>query len=92
MTNEEAIRLIKIVRDCGSYGNSSDFKFTDAFNYAIVAIDRQIPKKPIIKIEDYRGTDEPFCPCCGEWIGWAGFEEKHCTECGQAIDWSDSDE
>ena len=62
------------------------------------ALEKQIPKKPIVNSEIYHYVDyeEFFCPCCksriiarldGEFI--AGKKQKHCQECGQALDFSE---
>ena len=57
---------------------------------AIVALEKQIPKK-VIDIH----VDEYYCPVCGaEHTG--GYDalnsnsriDKYCPECGQALDWS----
>jgi predicted SprT family Zn-dependent metalloprotease len=64
-----------------------------------IALEKQIPKKPIKKTEflsyeyiSYR------CPICnqhflskieGEFV--AGTKPKYCYKCGQALDWSDTE-
>ena len=70
----------------------------EEMNIAIKALEKQIPKKPIVNSEIYHYVDyeELFCPCCksriiarldGEFI--AGKKQKYCHECGQALDWSE---
>lgn len=49
--NKEAIKLIKIVRDCGGYRNTEGFAFTDAFNVAIKLLEKQ-EKLEAMKNED----------------------------------------
>lgn len=60
------------------------------------ALEKQIPKKPIMEKSNNICFDEFCCPSCkkriisrldGEWI--AGKTQKYCDECGQAIDWSE---
>ena len=62
----------------------------------IVAIDKQIPKKPIYSDFDDDGDDRiiPYkatCPVCEyefEFGTWNEDENHHCI-CGQKIDWSE---
>lgn len=65
-------------------------EFEESIKFALDAIDKQVPKKPI-----YRWTgDETVveCPCCEKYpfdlseYEWA---RKFCGNCGQAIDWSE---
>lgn len=68
---------------------------------AIYALEKQIPKKPILDSRTCRYVDyqEFFCPYCrnriisrldGDFI--AGRKQKHCDNCGQALDWSEAEE
>jgi hypothetical protein len=55
-----------------------------------VALEKQMPKKPII--HGYRegreiNTISFTCPICNKHIG----RENFCKHCGQAIDWSDTE-
>lgn len=85
MTSQEAIELIsKIafsVKDEIEEIKAS--KFITALKMAKEALEKQIPKKPIIK-------DWMNCPSCN----W-GLEllkgTRHCPKCGQALDWSDAE-
>ena len=73
-----------------------------AIQMAISALERQIPKKPLIKTHTYSGSDDDFtnkyyCPVCNELIVcedtngyYAGKIVEHCP-CGQALDWSDEE-
>ena len=65
---------------------------------ALLCIEKQTPKKPIVNSEIYHYVDyeELFCPYCksriiarldGEFI--AGKKQKYCQECGQALDWGE---
>ena len=60
------------------------FDYTLAFEETIKLLEKQIPKKPLSKINTK--TDWRFiCPNCGE--KWA-FKCNYCPNCGQRIDWS----
>ena len=71
---------------CEGYQNDDTCKNCE-INFAIKAIDKQIPKKPVSKYK-YR-DGENVCPscetenCCRIVMFW----EKFCPDCGQAIDW-----
>lgn len=88
MTIEEAIKLLEIqkpVLGCKEYKKP----LMCAYEMAIKAMEKQIPKKPLQYEHDY------ICLCCGyvlaesvddncdleeEMAGW-------CPYCGQKIDW-----
>lgn len=59
---------------------------------AIYALEKQIPKKPILKEYGFFGP-YPFCSWCDNALintrndSW--HKEKFCPNCGQALDWSD---
>lgn len=53
-----------------------------------IAIEKQIPKKPLDISKLYNG-DYGYCPCCNRVV--SDYEEmKVCSDCGQALDWSDT--
>ena len=61
----------------------------------IKALEKQIPKNPIIHINDIDKGRLACCPVCDSNVDWTyeGFwrkgNPKYCKNCGQAIDWSD---
>ena len=69
-----------------------------------IAINKQIPKKPIRKempySEEVGFNDEWYCPTCNSYVGYftEGMSEpeqmEYCNECGQHIarDWSEDDD
>lgn len=65
----------------------------------LVALDKQIPKKPIYSDYDENELEEivPYkatCPFCGyefEFGYWNEYDNHHCV-CGQSIDWREQDE
>lgn len=71
----------------------------EANGQAILALEKQIPKKPTphkvevdkIKIGNAnwcKGTTVYKCPCCNELISRI---YAYCYKCGQALDWSDTE-
>lgn len=83
MTHEEAIKQLNSV---AIY--HFDKYTTDAINMAIEALEKQIPKKPIIReAEDYFGyTEYVICPNC-EKVEFGHEHPCFCRLCGQAINW-----
>ena len=93
MTNQEAIETIKIAIAEVEWNYPMDYSI--AFDMAITALEKQIPKKP----EEYE--DKYYaCPVCGNVLlhKWEKYPTKlmsknnglpYCLSCGQAIDWSE---
>lgn len=79
ITEKIAISILNSARPRkGSYD-----RLQAAFDMAIEALQKQIPKKPIF-------SGLYACPCCRTIMLRGSFESKgkHCKECGQKIDWS----
>lgn len=79
-------------RDCQSCDlvmNDKDIVF--AYKNAISALEKQIPKKPILDKEQTMRYVMTFtCPTCGK--GFTGTKVcSYCYHCGQALDWSDEE-
>lgn len=98
MIAEEAIDILDrcCIGDCelctknerhGGHCEGSNYAFS-AIAEAQKALDKQIPKKPIIrKTEDYFGYVEYIlCPNC-EKVEFGHEHPCFCNLCGQAIDW-----
>ena len=65
---------------CDGY-QKDDACETCEINFAIKAIDKQIPKKPEIKDEYY------VCPICGVYQETSEGNPPYCINCGQRILW-----
>lgn len=68
--------------------------FGEALEIAIKALEKQIPKKPIMK-PYFDDMEEEYlcCPTCGEILtDRIPMDNKdfyfHCLNCGQKLDWS----
>ena len=88
MTYEEAIKHFKSLQK--RYTKEHNGRMCEKVNLALEALDKQIPKKPIIReTEDHFGyVKYILCPNCKE----VEFGHEHpcfCKLCGQAIDWED---
>lgn len=94
MTNKEAIETIKIAMAEVEWNYPMDY--TVAFEMAIDAIEKQVPKKPInTKIATLNKSPEAIswesihcCPICKSNLV---SQYKYCPQCGLEIDWSDED-
>lgn len=82
MTYEEAIKNINALNAvCGQKG-LYDAEFESALALAILALEKQIPKKPY-KDNENGLYEKEHCPSCHRSL----FPNDHHCECGQAIDW-----
>lgn len=64
-------------------------KLIEANGQAILALEKQIPKKPILDTIFPSGVKWFRCPACNH----NGIEKSgcYCHSCGQALDWSDTE-
>ncbi|MDD3747667.1 MAG: hypothetical protein PHD70_14500 [Anaerostipes sp.] len=95
MTNEEAIRYLKITRDCREDGSVGELT-RQMCDKAIEALEKQIPKKvnidnaTSVKAFDGENKVETFkcvpCPICGKWIV-KNESTRYCSSCGQKLKW-----
>ena len=94
MTPKEAIETIKIA--IAEVEWNYPLNYAVAFEIAIEALEKQIPRKPIEDTANLTDFKIFHCPICnkrivsrldGEWI--AGRPQKYCDNCGQALDWSE---
>ena len=90
MTIEEAIKLLEIqkpVMGCKEYKKP----LMTAYDMAIAALEKQIPKKPYFEGDGYADGqlvyDTWICPNCEKRYEVYYEEYDHCPKCGQAIDW-----
>lgn len=82
MTYEEAIKNINALNAvCGQKG-LYDAEFESALALAILALEKQIPKKPY-KDNENGVYEKEHCPSCHRSL----FPNDHHCKCGQAIDW-----
>nr|DAM13234.1 MAG TPA: hydrogenase/urease nickel incorporation protein [Bacteriophage sp.] len=92
MEESEAIKELHKIRPRGGIIPQ---KRAEALDVAIQALEKQIPKKPIMK-QYFEDLEEEYlcCPTCGEILtDRIPADNKtfyfHCMNCGQKLDWSD---
>lgn len=95
MTYEEALKALRDFIGCLVPARATivEYKRFEAFNKAIEALEKQIPKKP------KRVDHWALCPTCyskygfsyDTLVGMRGLKtgECHCLNCGQAILWEE---
>ena len=76
MNEQEAIKLLDNLDGMIEDNHGSDYDM--AFNMAIKALEKQIPKKVV-------AGAWCKCPSCGELFA---SDWKFCFECGQKLDWT----
>ena len=90
MTPEEALQSVLryCSEECGKIDTCRGEDKECAEAAVIKALEKQIPKKPIIrKAEDYFGNvKHTLCPNCQE-TEFVFTQPCFCHHCGQAIDW-----
>ena len=82
-----AAKAIEIISRKSSIPNDGE-TFEDiekAYDMAIEALVKQIPRKPLDVTMEYDG-DYGKCPCCNRTVG-DFHESKQCRNCGQMLDW-----
>ena len=83
MAPQEAIMIIKIAISEVKWNFSMNYAV--AFETAIEALEKQIPKSPLDITMEYNG-DYGKCPCCGTPVS-DFYEKRMCRNCGQRLDW-----
>lgn len=88
----EAIECLKSNKPTSGY-----VMLQESIDMAIQALEKQIPKKPIMK-QYFENLEEKYlcCPTCGEILtDRIPADNKtfyfHCMNCGQKFDWSDAE-
>ena len=81
MTPEEAIKTIE--NRFNIMGYCEDEKLSDALDVAIEALEKQIPKEPIVVTWELHR-----CSNCNAFV-IKGLFHKYCQRCGQAIKWEE---
>lgn len=94
MTNEDAIETINIAMAEVEWEYPMDY--TVAFEMAIDALERQVPKKPTkTKIATLNKSPEAISwetiHCCPRCESNLAPQYKYCPQCGLEIDWSDEE-
>ena len=81
MTENEALEIIKRKSSIPMDNETFD-EIEEAYDIAIEALEKQIPKKP--DIEKFWGYDDLMCPNCK---GYKIRKPNYCSSCGQHLDW-----
>lgn len=99
MTREEAIKLLEHISiaytPTDAYGDYDDPQpYEEAIDMAIKALEREIPKNPIVNyVADSDGArrlnsgwteDSYLCPVCHTYFGEV-FDKGYCRKCGQKL-------
>ena len=80
MTNKEAIDIIKTAIADVEWNHPMDY--AAAFEEAIKALRKQVPKKIARTKDNYR---LPICPICGGSVQ----RKSYCCDCGQRLEWNE---
>ena len=96
MEENQAIEIVK--KEKAYMDNHAGKAQSEAFQMAINALEKQMPKKPR-KTDSYRGVLKRVyayvCPSCGNVCLEKCMNERQntmfCWNCGQKLDWSDEE-
>lgn len=92
MKESEATMILKNeMPGCGEKIIFAEGEKCEAYEMAIQALEKQIPKRPIkSKEQRIRYVNTYYCPTCN--LSFTGFNiAKWCYHCGQKLDWSDKE-
>ena len=84
MTNEEAIKTIEVAIAEVEWNYPMDYAI--AFEIAISALEKQIPKKVNLSLKATDWNTKCHCPNCHSMFSHGNY----CSNCGQALDWSEN--
>lgn len=92
MTPEEAIKTIQVA--IAEVEWEYPMNYSVAFETAIEALEKQIPKKPYFgEAVGFKGFFGYLCPICRNWLLYPdeipNLRDSFCSFCGQKIDWSE---
>lgn len=97
MTVQEAIRFLRETEAGCKF--TRDEQLLNVCDVAVEALEKQIPKNPILKAMDEFDVDvaaELTCPFCGSPIVnvWskAEYKPRYCHYCGQSLKWGGDEE
>lgn len=98
MTAEKAIeQLNSLMNDRENHVHRDDFddvflQDIEACKAGIQALEKQILKKPIVKLSYICGK-KYYCSECKHYIcADCNTKKSYCSNCGQALDWSEENE
>ena len=93
MTYEQTREQFLLAWNSNAYLNMCE---SDDMHNAIVALEKQIPKKPKYEdVDNIYGAIKRTCTACGDVCmvsKGAKPYEHYCRQCGQALDWSDNND
>lgn len=92
MTPEEAIKTIQVAIAEAEW--EYPMNYSVAFEVAIEALKKQIPKKPYFgEALGFKGFFGYLCPICRNWLLYPdeipNSRDSFCSFCGQKIDWTE---
>lgn len=87
MTSKEAFEILRDTPiDLRSTREDDIYTlYATAQHMALEALEKQIPKKPIVNLWD----EWCECPGCNGIVTFEEIKYDFCPDCGQAIDWSE---
>lgn len=91
MTYEEAIKHFRSLQK--RYTTEHNGKMCEKVALALEAMEKQVPKKPILFVSDRHDYLHAAykCPNCKDEVETVNDGEPYCSRCGQALLWEDTE-
>lgn len=91
MTESEAKAILERDLNCLKQNKALPDSI-EAMELSINALEKQIPKKPMISYDERVKENWYSCSVCAFGFGWKRtIHYKYCPDCGQKLDWSDEE-
>ena len=98
----QSLQVKGIYEDCNNkicdncdlcYMQGTTGEHREAIDIAIQALEKQIPKKPMMAYDDKIDSNWVSCPICANGIGWElrARKIKFCWDCGQRLYFGDDE-
>lgn len=86
--NENAKSLMENAKNGYKCMAEAGAELGTAFGMAMLAMEKQTPKKPVHRTSTNQWDDEVYeCPICQNLVGMDDIRINYCDTCGQALGW-----
>lgn len=91
--NENTRLLVESANNGDKSMAATGARLATAMSIANLAMEKQIPKKPVHRPPTNKYDDEVYeCPVCQNLVGMDDIRINYCDTCGQALGWDISEE
>lgn len=91
MNREECLDVLKNMANCWIMESldldEASKEADEVIEYFTELVERDTPKKGVIKIDELYGSEDCYCPLCDEYIEPPYELSNFCPDCGQHLYW-----